>query len=442
MSGLRYWAPDLGRDIGSTRWFAELVLLLGLLGLVIPFCPGPNLTLLSQSDAASLKPSRSSSLQRTATTAVAHEPVTADIHLTTKSGQPLQQLLVHAGARGDQARMADRLVSAALFPKELEPGTQVSVRLAPSIGKGWRATRIAMRPRLDLALVLDSQSDGSMTLKRSAIAVETTTERVRGRVRGKLGDDIVKAGGSPAIADAYGQAMKDRSGSPDAGVPGDSFDLITTVRRAADGRVELGELLYAALWHDDKPLAEVLRWGNEGRYETAKIIDRAQGGAIMWPVNGRFTSGFGVRFHPILGYARMHAGIDISSPSGTPIYAASNATVVFAGWHGGHGNYIRLDQADGQGTGYAHLSRIAVTSGETVTSGQVIGYVGSTGLSTGPHLHYEVYRNGRTVDPLTARFGRAPSDSDDRRFQTVVAALKTLSPIVAHRRFSNGPTFR
>ena len=127
--------------------------------------------------------------------------------------------------------------------------------------------------------------------------------------------------------------------------------------------------------------------------------------------NGRFRSGFGMRRHPILGYSRMHTGVDYSAPSGTPIIAAGNGTVDKAGWAGGYGRQIMLRHANGYVTSYNHQSRFAdgIKEGVRVRQGQVIGYVGSTGLSTGPHLHYELLVNGSKVDPMRVRLptGRA-----------------------------------
>jgi murein DD-endopeptidase MepM/ murein hydrolase activator NlpD len=125
-------------------------------------------------------------------------------------------------------------------------------------------------------------------------------------------------------------------------------------------------------------------------------------GGLLMPVNGHITSGYGMRRHPILGYSRLHAGVDFGAAWGSPIVAVAGGVVSFAGRHGGHGNYVRLEHG-GYGTGYGHMSRIAVAPGTKVQAGQVIGYVGSTGLSTGPHLHYEVYLAGRTVNPLGFR---------------------------------------
>ena len=112
--------------------------------------------------------------------------------------------------------------------------------------------------------------------------------------------------------------------------------------------------------------------------------------------------------HPILGYARMHRGIDMRASYGTPILAVADGSVARAGWAGGYGRQVRLNHASGLSTSYSHMSRIAVQPGAHVRQGQVIGYIGTSGLSTGPHLHFETYRNGATVNPRSVRFvGRA-----------------------------------
>ena len=132
--------------------------------------------------------------------------------------------------------------------------------------------------------------------------------------------------------------------------------------------------------------------------------------------NGRFRSGFGMRRHPILGYSRMHNGVDWTAPRGTPIIAAGNGTVLDARWNSGYGRWVRLQHANGYQTSYAHMTRFAdgIAPGVEVRQGQVIGYVGSTGLSTGPHLHYEVTVNGSFVDPMGIRVAREETLEGDR----------------------------
>ena len=123
-------------------------------------------------------------------------------------------------------------------------------------------------------------------------------------------------------------------------------------------------------------------------------------GKMVFPSQGPITSGFGSRFHPVLGYSRFHAGTDFGAATGSPIQAAETGIVIFAGWCGGYGNAIILDHGGGIATLYGHASRLYASEGEAVKKGDAIAAIGSTGLSTGPHLHFEVRQNGEPVDPM------------------------------------------
>ena len=121
------------------------------------------------------------------------------------------------------------------------------------------------------------------------------------------------------------------------------------------------------------------------------------------PINGaRLSSGYGNRKHPILGYTKMHRGLDFAAPSGTPVFAAGDGVIEKAGWNGSYGRYVRIRHTGTYKTAYAHLSGINknVRIGKRVLQGKTIGYVGSSGRSTGPHLHYEVLRNNKQVNPM------------------------------------------
>jgi len=122
-------------------------------------------------------------------------------------------------------------------------------------------------------------------------------------------------------------------------------------------------------------------------------------GTFSWPVTGAITSPFGWRSNPFGGAPEFHQGLDIAAPTGTTVTAAAGGTVIMAQWYGGYGNYILIDHGGGYSTGYGHLSAIYVTTGQSVQRGQAIGAVGSTGQSTGPHLHFEVRIAGKPVDP-------------------------------------------
>ncbi len=123
-------------------------------------------------------------------------------------------------------------------------------------------------------------------------------------------------------------------------------------------------------------------------------------GKMVMPSRGPITSNFGSRFHPVLGYSRFHAGTDFGAEHGSPIFAAETGVVIYAGWYGGYGNAVILDHGGGMTTLYAHASRLDVYEGQAVKKGDVIAAIGTTGLSTGPHLHFEVRRGGEPVDPL------------------------------------------
>jgi murein DD-endopeptidase MepM/ murein hydrolase activator NlpD len=122
-------------------------------------------------------------------------------------------------------------------------------------------------------------------------------------------------------------------------------------------------------------------------------------GMFSWPVTGTITSPFGWRSNPFGGAPEFHQGLDIAAPSGTTVTAAAGGTIIMAQWYGGYGNYILIDHGGGYSTGYGHLSAIYVSVGQSVQRGQAIGAVGSTGQSTGPHLHFEVRIAGKPVDP-------------------------------------------
>jgi murein DD-endopeptidase MepM/ murein hydrolase activator NlpD len=163
--------------------------------------------------------------------------------------------------------------------------------------------------------------------------------------------------------------------------------------RAAD------QARYRALVAESNRLAELIRRAARAR-GTGRGTGRVGVRGMVWPTPGPVTSGFGYRVHPIYGYRRLHAGIDIGAPVGQGIVAALGGTVITAGPAGTYGNLVVVDHGDGLTTAYAHQSRVLVSTGQRVAKGQRIGLVGTTGASTGPHLHFETRVNGDPVDPM------------------------------------------
>lgn len=452
------FAPDLARDIGSRRWFRGVATLIGLSALAISGFPG-----FSEVEAAPamaiddavrdefrsqmimpLALGADSGRRMGATRAVvplasAPERPSLDLVATLAQEDSFERMLRRAGLGDAEAAEVVRLVASAMPLREIEAGTKVDITLGrrPEPGAPRPLDALSFRARFDLELVV-VREDGRLVVDPRPIKVDTTPLRIRAAVGSSLYRSARAAGAPPRAVQQFLRVIGNEMSLTGDIRPSDEFDLIVDYKRAATGEVEEGELLYAAIIRQGRPLKRMMRWGRDGKFYEASGVGEQREGLIA-PVPGAITSGYGMRRHPILGYRRMHEGLDFRAAHGTPIYAVSDGRVTFAGRNGGHGNYVRLAHAGGLGTGYSHMSRIAVSNGQQVRRGQVIGYVGSTGLSTGPHLHYEMYRNGRPIDPSTVRFvtraqltGRELADFRAQldRLQNVVpgAALAPLAP--------------
>jgi murein DD-endopeptidase MepM/ murein hydrolase activator NlpD len=173
--------------------------------------------------------------------------------------------------------------------------------------------------------------------------------------------------------------------------------------------------------------------------------ESAKGMLMKTPVDGaRISSGFGSRFHPILGYTRMHKGVDFAVPTGTPVMAAGAGTVKFMGWANGYGNFVKIDHGNGYATGYGHLSRFAagLRKGAKVRQGQVFAFSGMTGMATGPHVHYEIFQHGAQVNPLTVKIadGRLLDGPELRAFlQQRLKMDETLAAMPLETKVSDLP---
>ena len=250
----------------------------------------------------------------------------------------------------------------------------------------------------------------------------TGPQRIRGRVGDGLYWSLRAAGASPQVAAQYLAALATEI---DVGAvdPGDSFDMVLSPNR---------DLLYAGLDRVGQGALQLVRWNENGRSEWINAANASRPAAsssgLMMPANGPITSYFGYRYHPILHFTRFHAGVDIGAGWGAPIVAAGDGRVVGAGWGGGYGREVEIAHGGGITSLYGHMSEIVAQPGSFVRAGQLIGYVGSSGLSTGPHLHFEVRQGGQPVNPLAIRFTSAPV-VDTHLADAVKARLKALLSI-------------
>lgn len=358
--------------------------------------------------------------------------------VTLGDGAALAAALQRSGVgRADAARAAD-LVAGAVTLADLNSGTQLDVTLGRRSDKSQPRPleRLAFRARFDLSLELVRAGSG-LALNEIPIAIDRTPLRIRGRVGESLYRSARAAGAPARAVEAYIRSIATRM--PIGRVGADSeFDIIVQQAKAATGEVQLGNLLFAGLNGGSGKL-QLVRWEEGGRttwYDGRGMGERK--GEMAMPAAGRISSTFGLRRHPVLGFARMHKGLDIAAGYGAPIRAANDGAVAFAGRNGGYGNFVRLSHSGGMGSGYGHMSRIAVRAGQRVARGQVIGYVGSTGISTGPHLHYELYRNGVAINPRSVSFSVVDQlgGGDLRAFKAKLAQLLAV-PVGGTRRKPN-----
>jgi murein DD-endopeptidase MepM/ murein hydrolase activator NlpD len=234
------------------------------------------------------------------------------------------------------------------------------------------------------------------------------------------------AGASPQVAAQYLAALATEIDVGEV-APNDGFDMVLGRNR---------ELLYAGLDRAASTDLQLVRWNRAGRSQWVDAASADRPGPVesglMMPASGPITSYFGNRYHPILHFTRFHAGVDIGAGWGSPIVAAADGQVAAAGWAGGYGREVQIAHGGGTVSIYGHMSEIVAQPGSFVRRGQLIGYVGSSGLSTGPHLHFEVRQGGTPVNPLGVRFASAPV-VDTQLAASVKARLKTLLSVGAKR---------
>ncbi len=444
-------APDLAQAIGSRRWLrgagTVIALIAGSLALWPDFAPleaAPILALDDPDDRAVHDEFRSQMIMplglgadtgrrmgatdRVIALRSAPERPQMDVVATLSRGDSFDRMLQRAGVGTDDAERVTQLVGRSIIVEDIEPGTQVDITLGrrPAPGVARPLEGLQFRARFDLALKLE-RTDGNLALRRLPIRVDDTPLRIRGTVGSSLYRSARAAGAPASAVQQFLETLGDHVDLDRSVRSNDVFDIIIAHRRAETGERQAGKLMYAGIERGGKPRTQLMRWGSEGDFFEASGVGEQRSG-LMAPVPGPVSSRYGMRRHPILGYRRMHAGLDFRAGRGTPIVAVTDGRVTGAGRMGGCGNAVRLNHAGDLATRYCHMSAIAVRDGQSIRRGQVIGYVGSTGLSTGPHLHYEMYRGGRSVDPASVKFvTRAQlSGASLAEFRAALARLKRV----------------
>jgi murein DD-endopeptidase MepM/ murein hydrolase activator NlpD len=328
--------------------------------------------------------------------------------LELRRGDTLLDLLTRAGIAMDQAHAAMGSLRQVADLRRLPIGQRLALQLDTAEGAPPLLARLVLPVSAATEVHLVRATDGSFAASSVERELHSELAAVAAPIADSFYADGIKAGLPPAtLAEMIKLLSWDVDFQRDI-QPGDRLEAVYRRHRNEAGELaDDTELQFAGLATGDRVI-EAYRFAPADDH--GDFFDRAGRPLRKWllrtPVDGaRLSSSFGVRRHPILGYTRMHKGIDFAAPTGTPVLAAGAGVVEFAGRNQGYGNYVRLRHNREFATAYGHLSRLApaLAPGRRVGQGEVIGYVGATGLATGPHLHYELLRAGEQVNPLTVR---------------------------------------
>jgi len=327
---------------------------------------------------------------------------------TLKRRQTLADLLTDLGASPADAYAALKPLYEAdlLDPRRLRPGLEAELTFEETGAETPTLVGMTVRTDEDHSFLVERLSDGEFDAARLSTKLFPAHRRVSETIETTLYEAALSAGARDQQVADFAQIFAYDVDFQREIHPGDTFEIVYEAFVDERGRpVRTGEVIYAAL--DSRETSKGFY-----RFETPDdgITDYygADGSSatkflMKTPINGaRLSSSFGYRRHPISGFNKLHKGTDFAAPTGTPVYAAGHGVVERASRYGGYGNYVRIRHANGYKTAYAHLSRYGagVKSGRRVRQGDVIGYVGSTGASTGPHLHYEVIKDGKHVNAM------------------------------------------
>jgi murein DD-endopeptidase MepM/ murein hydrolase activator NlpD len=349
-----------------------------------------------------------------------------ELALRLERGDTVEKLLADIDVAPADAKQIASKLQGLLKKTRLAAGETIALTMqtVPEQPDTPRVLTLMVRPLPEREYTITRNDDGSYAAEEKIYKVNPRIVRVDGTINGSLHQSGIKAGVPASAMNEFIKALsydvdfqRELKGGPRFGVVLEQ--LVTSDGRVThQGRLLIGELALA------KRSVHVIRFRPQGG---ADQFFNPQGESVVrsflrTPMDvSRITSRYGMRDHPILGYSAMHTGVDFGAPTGTPVLAAGAGKVQIAGWNGGYGLYVRLDHSSQVGTGYGHLSRLGpgIKPGVTVRQGQVIGFVGSTGMSTGPHLHYEFYRSSKAVNPLAQKYAmrNTLAGKDLARFQ-------------------------
>jgi murein DD-endopeptidase MepM/ murein hydrolase activator NlpD len=350
-------------------------------------------------------------------------PATAPVDTTqmveARPGDTPVKLLTRMGVASDEAQAAVRQLSTVWDPRGLRAGQKAAVFMQSD---RLLSIRLALAPDRDVVVARDDA--GNFIAEDQNRPTHEVQAVGSGTIHYSLSQAGHQAGVPLAVIDEMVRAFSYDVDFQREVRSGDTFTVLyRRIDDEADHPTGKGRLLYAEMVLSGTRLrlySFTPKGGDPGYYNA--LGENIRKSLLRTPIDGaRLSSTFGMRFHPILGYSRMHQGVDFAAPMGTPVFAAGDGTVTRVGPSNGYGNFIEIQHNEQYATAYGHLSAFAagLHDGEHVHQGEVIGYVGMTGMATGPHLHYEVHYMGEHIDPLSVKMPAITklADADLKAFQ-------------------------
>lgn len=361
--------------------------------------------------------------------ALAKPPEPKEIDLSVKSGDTLAGLLQEAGLTSSDAYYSVKALSAHFDPRKVKVGQEIRVHKSPDESGAMVYDQLVFNIDPVRYVSVKRGADGEFTASLTEKEVAFDNHAKKAEIETSLYGSAARAGIPPQV---IAELIRVYSWSVDFQRDirrGDKIEVLYSTKTTDDGDfVGYGDISYASLTVGGRVMP-IYRYeqkdGSVDYFDPKGLSVRKT--LMKTPVDGaRLSSGFGMRKHPVLGYSKMHKGTDFAAPTGTPIYAAGDGTIEYAGRKGSYGNYVRLRHNSTLKTAYAHMHNIAkgMGTGKRVKQGDVIGYIGATGRVTGPHLHYEVLVNNVQVNPnrVDLPVGEQLKNAELERFKALKGA--------------------
>lgn len=381
-----------------------------------------------------------------------------EARIVLAKGETFVDALYRAGVRAEDRNQAANAFGQLYNMRKLRPGQEFALTIAEPNRTLFQAIAEKAPPpayllsldfRVDpeRRIVLAKAGDGGFTAAELATPVTTRFAAIEGRIDGSLYISAKRQGAPDEVIAGLAQMFAYDVDFQREIFGGDEFEAIFEVRFDETGKmVGGGDILFGRLkWRGRQKEKGYYRFetadgGGKGDYFDASG-ESARRLLMKTPIDGaRLSSGFGTRKHPILGYQKAHKGVDFAAARGTPIMAAGDGVIERAGPYGSFGNYVRIRHAQGYKTAYAHMNSIkkGVRTGVRVRQGDVIGYVGTTGRSTGPHLHYEVHLKDTPVNPQSLKIATGVNlgGKDLARFREIRDTINAMRTPIAEEEAS------